>query len=413
MTQTENEMYWDRLKRIEDAVKLKTPDRVPILASFRYFAAKYTGLPFQSAFYDVKKWLDANKKTILDFGPDMYYGPYVQSGPALDILGLRQLIWPGHGLPANISHQFIEQEYVKADEYKAMLDDLSNFAIRTYLPRICEALEPLKTLPALNSLLFGYSGLSLLTYLVRPEIQKALEAMVSAGREYSKIKPLVDSFEGEMAKLGFPAVGPVALTAFDSISDYLRGMRGSMLDMFRQPDKLLRAIEILEPIIKDRAIEAFKRSGNPRIRIPLHRGADGFMSDKQFRTFYWPSLKGLLLALIEEGITPVPFFEGSFESRLEYLNELPKGKILARFDSTDLLRAKEIIGHTVCICGNVPISLLKAGTADEVRSYCKKLIDVVGKDGGFIMCTRSVMDDARPENVSVWFDFTREYGVYR
>jgi len=38
-------------------------------------------------------------------------------------------------------------------------------------------------------------------------------------------------------------------------------------------------------------------------------------------------------------------------------------------------------------------------------------IDVVGKGGGFIMGPRSAIDEANPELVKVWRDFTREYGV--
>ena len=60
----------------------------------------------------------------------------------------------------------------------------------------------------------------------------------------------------------------------------------------------------------------------------------------------------------------------------------------------------------------MPISLLISGTADDVRDYCKKLIDVVGKGGGFIMDASTVLDDAKPENVKTMIDFTKEYGVY-
>jgi hypothetical protein len=35
--------------------------------------------------------------------------------------------------------------------------------------------------------------------------------------------------------------------------------------------------------------------------------------------------------------------------------------------------------------GNVPNIMLLSGTPDDVRAYCKKMIDTIGKDGGFIM----------------------------
>ncbi len=137
------------------------------------------------------------------------------------------------------------------------------------------------------------------------------------------------------------------------------------------------------------------------------------MSLKQFEKFYWPTLKKVCLALIEEDLTPWVFFEGNYTSRLEYLLDLPKGKVLAHLDSTDIFKAKDILGNHMCIMGNVPASILQTGTKDEVIAYTKRLIDKVGKDGGYIMACRSPMDKTDPELVKTWMDFTREYGVYR
>ena len=136
------------------------------------------------------------------------------------------------------------------------------------------------------------------------------------------------------------------------------------------------------------------------------------MSLEQFETFYWSGLKRLMLALIDEGITPCPFFEGSYTARLKYLAELPKGKVLGLFDATDIYKAKGILGGTMCISGMMPLSLLQVGTPQGIKDYAKELIDVVGKGGGFIMGPKSAMDECDPELVKVWRDFTREYGVY-
>ena len=67
----------------------------------------------------------------------------------------------------------------------------------------------------------------------------------------------------------------------------------------------------------------------------------------------------------------------------------------------------------MCIMGNVPVSILQTGTPQDVEAYCKKLIDIVGKDGGLIVAPRSTPDEARPENLKAMVDFTRKYGVYK
>jgi uroporphyrinogen-III decarboxylase len=154
-------------------------------------------------------------------------------------------------------------------------------------------------------------------------------------------------------------------------------------------------------------------NGYTRIFMTNTRGSDDFLSMKQFQTFYWPTFKKLVKTLIERGVTPCIFFEGNFTSRLEYLLEFPKGKLLARFDTTDIFRAKEILKDHVCIEGNVPSSLLQVGTVEQVKEHCKKLIDVVGKGGGYILAPRSSTDEVNPANLKAMIEFTKEYGVYR
>ena len=58
----------------------------------------------------------------------------------------------------------------------------------------------------------------------------------------------------------------------------------------------------------------------------LHKGADGFMSEKQFTTFYWPFLKRIVQAYFDEGFVPCLFAEGDYNSRLDIVKELPKGQ---------------------------------------------------------------------------------------
>ena len=110
-------------------------------------------------------------------------------------------------------------------------------------------------------------------------------------------------------------------------------------------------------------------------------------------------------------IRPV-LWEGNCESRLETIGDIPKGKAVYMFEKTDMFKAKEVLGDVVCLHGNVPLSMLVAGTPDDVKKYCKKLIDVVGKGGGFIMAPSTALDDAKAENVKAMIDFTKEYGVY-
>ena len=118
-----------------------------------------------------------------------------------------------------------------------------------------------------------------------------------------------------------------------------------MLDMYRRPEKIDKACETLLPLMIESGVSGFKGTGNPRIFIPLHKGLDGFMSLEQFKRFFWPTLRALMMGLIDEGLIPCPFFEGDCTSRLEVIKDIPEGKAIYKFESTDLVKAKADIGR--------------------------------------------------------------------
>ena len=300
-----------------------------------------------------------------------------------------------------------------ADEYDALIRDPSDFLMRTYLPRIFGKLEGLAKLsPFDRTIEMPFTGPFLAAYGA-PEVRSALKTLMEAGEEALRWRKMVTACDDEIRGAGFPLFsGGSSKAPFDVLSDTLRGTRGLVMDTYRQPEKVIEAMERLTPIMIEMGVSAARGAGRPLVMLPLHKGADGFMSDEQFRQFYWPTLKKVILGLIDEGIVPFHFAEGGYESRLEAISDLPAGRTVWHFDFTDMEKAKQALGKTACIVGNVPLSLLNTGTPDEVRDYCKKLIDVAGKDGGFILASGGVIDKAKPENVRTMIDFTKEYGVY-
>jgi len=136
------------------------------------------------------------------------------------------------------------------------------------------------------------------------------------------------------------------------------------------------------------------------------------MSDSQFNEFYWPYFKKGLLALIDKGIIPVIYWEADFESRLEHIRDVPPGKMIYHISSTNYEAAKEALDGLTCLMGNVPNIMLLGGAPDDVRAYCKKLIDSF-PNGGLIMDSALMLNEAQPENLKAMIDFTKEYGQYR
>ncbi|MBU2552750.1 MAG: hypothetical protein KKB20_30340 [Proteobacteria bacterium] len=408
--------YRARAGRIADVIQLKVPDRVPVVPSFGMFPYLDNGLTCEEALFDYDKADRAAMKTLRDFEPDMFIGSgYAFPGPMFEALGYRQLRWPGREIPAHYIYQFVEREYVSADElYHGYLDDPSDFMLRVYLPRTCQALGPLARMrPFAES--FGYylTMAGSYAYFGRPEVQAALQALMKAGEESLKWVGTIVKQAQTIMSLGFPTFwGASSAAPYDLVGDWLRGTTGVMMDMFEHPEELLAVMDRLVPLAVRLATEHGGRGGNPIVGFMLHKGADGFMSPDQFRTFYWPQLKAVMLGLIERGLVPMLLFEGEYTSRLETIADIPKGRCIYWFEKVDWARAKAVLGDRVCLRGGVPPSLLFSGRPDQVRDRVRELIDTVGHGGGYIVDCGIWFDEARRENVRAMVDFSKSYGVY-
>jgi hypothetical protein len=323
---------------------------------------------------------------------------------------------------------------MKADEYDRLLVDPSDFIVRSFLPRAYGALGPLAEVPSFGQFVGSKELAAIIGMLFRPEfsvlagILDKLSAPWLGGvvrllhkvdGEQRRLAMESVAFNTEMEGLGFPSAGAgmgsgSTFAPFDTISDRLRGMRGAMLDMFRCPGSLLTACDkILEWEMNVATPARPDGRGNPvRSGMPLHRGSDGFMSTKDFEKFYWPTLKKAIEMKVRLGYTVVPFFEGIWDDRLEYLLDLPKGKVVFYCEKTDVFRAKQVLGRHMCIQGGVPPTLLQAGSPQDVEEHCRKLIKVVGKGGGFILSAGSATDCAKPDNVRAMVDSVKKYGWY-
>jgi len=410
---TTEQLYNEREKRVRDVIQLRVPDRVPLTTEVKI--SRYTGIPNSAAYYDPIGFKRAMRKITLDFEPDMCNAGLPTSGDAMEALGVTNRLWPGGLLPPDYDYQFIEGEYMKEDEYDIFLNDPTDFMVRYFLPRMYKTLAPLAKLPPLGVMFQGFEVLAPL-FASREFIQVA-KALYKAGREMRKFRNTIgDSYE-ELAQLGYPAfahvgTGGVGGAPFDTVSSCLRGMKGSMLDMYRQPDNLLKACDmILERRIANATPADPKKRGNPkRTGMPLWRGDKSFMSDKQFERFYWPGLKKALQATVDLGYVPVPFFEAEFGDRLERLLELPKGKVIASIEYMDAVRAKDILkGHT-CIMVRGPLSS-KLWSVRQVEKYSKEMIDKCGKGGGLILNVR-MPDKGTTAEYQKMLEAVREYGRY-
>lgn len=237
--------------------------------------------------------------------------------------------------------------------------------------------------------------------------------LLELGQETQSWNEVEATYHQEMESLGYP-IAYVANFAppFDLVADYLRGLRGVMLDMYRNPEKLLAAVEVyIQPQVEN-AIAWAEAVDNPRIVLWLHRGAAGFMSNEQYERFYWPSLRRVVLALVEADCFPILRVQGDYTPRLPFLADLPAGKVPIHYDRVDRQEVKRVMGGRQCFWGNVPSSLLATGFPQQVKDDVRELIDLFAPDGGLIIDGNlGIPDEARPENVAALREAVDTYGT--
>ena len=314
--------YRARVTRFAKAIKIEEPDRVPVILPSGFFPAYYAGGTLKKVMYDYDALRAAWIKFLGDFEMDTFGGPiFVSPGRVLETIGGTLMQWPGHGLADNVSsYQFVEGEYMMADEYDVFIKDPQDFLLRTYLPRTARAFEGFRRLMPQT-----LSSLTMPTLFVSqygdPEVRASFQAVLEAGLETMKWREAVADVQRATIEAGIPPLaGAMAGAPFDFMGDALRGTKGIMMDMYRQPGKLLEAIDRITPMLIEDAVNMARMSRSPVVMMPLHKGTGGFMSGKQFETFYWPSLRQVMMGLIEEGLVPMPFAEGDYMPRLERLS---------------------------------------------------------------------------------------------
>jgi uroporphyrinogen-III decarboxylase len=398
MAKDMEQLYAERLNRYVTAMRNEKPDRVPIRPFVAEFAAKYAGYTCQEVTHDYEKAFAAARRCAADFDWDATVGNMVYVWTGLtQAIGLRYYGVPGIDVPPDTGFQYREPSeqdaYMRAEEYDQLIEDPTEFLFNVWLPRVAADVRPMGTPTSYrNNLSFLKGGMAMMSYFA------------GFGTQNARLR----SESGTVS-----AIAGIFKAPLDIIADKLRGYLGLVTDLLERPDKVLAACEALMPHLLHVALSGADPNKEAPIGFWMHRGCVPFISHAQFNRFYWPTLKPVIEEIWRHGHQVLFYAEGDWNAHLGSFAELPDASIVYHVDKADVFTAHRAIGHKFCLSGGIPNYLLAAGTPDEVRACCKKVIDGVARDGGYIMDASAIIqNDARIENVRAMTEFTREYGVY-
>ena len=388
------QLYQQRLKRYTTALKNGKPDTVPIRPFVAEFVGRYAGYTCQQITQDYNLAFEATVKTCADFDWDAAVANmvYVWGGLA-QVMGLRYYAIPGVGLSPDTGFQYLEppesQSWMQADEYDRLIADPTKFCYEVWLPRVSAELE--KGSGYRHDVALVKGGMSMMSYF------GAYPAQSQRMREVA----------------GTPgAIAGILKSPFDIIADKFRGYLGLCEDLIERPEQVKKAAEALMPHMYHTALTSSDPTGTLPIGFWMHRGCVPLISQDNFDQIFWPTLKPIILELHKQGRQVLFYAEGKWKHHLKTFRELPEGSIVFHCDRDDIFEVYRTLHDRFAISGGVENAMLAFGKPADVRERVKKLMQEVGRDGGFILDAGAIIqNDATVENMKAMTQAGRDFGA--
>ncbi|RMF19989.1 MAG: hypothetical protein D6760_12465 [Deltaproteobacteria bacterium] len=368
-------------ERVWAAIRLETPDRVPLIPSLLPEpAATLCGISQAEVAADVEAAVGAVFRVFDEYGgwDNPYPAPYtplqLQAGGTFP---LRMRI-PGVDLPDDVPYQLDEAELLRPEDYHTLAEvGFEQFYYDDFLWRIGD---------------------------IKREELAGLQAEILRGGALF--------LEACAARSVRPLFLASALHPFFTLS-LMRSMVRFTEDLYYAPEPIERALDRLTNDLIATRLEFARQSGIDLWLLTEERASAFFFPPAVFERFWWPYTRRIVEEFWANGIVTLFHLDTPWDKNLAYFKQLPRGSAVLELDgTTDIRAAKQLLGGHLCLKGDVPAALLSVGTAEEVRAYCRRLIDEVGTGGGFILSTGcSVPAGVRPENFRAMIETASREGA--
>jgi hypothetical protein len=216
---------------------------------------------------------------------------------------------------------------------------------------------------------------------------------------------------GQYQKRGAFVIYPVLYMHPFFVLSLSRSMVKFTEDLFYRPKMVEKALARMTEEFISFGLPFCKDTGLKVMGLVEERAGAFFYPLKIFERFWWPYTRQIMDAFWAEGIKIWFHLDTCWDKNIPYFKELPRGSGIIDLDgTTDIFAAKERLRNHMCITGDVHPTLMSLGKPEEVAAYCKKLIDEIGGDGGFILCTGCGLPSAaKKENFTAMLETGRNY----
>lgn len=374
----------ERIENIRKVVALETPDYVPIEHVVTpELAIEYAGYPMFKGLWDTSLAIDAMGKAIPAYDGDFIRSIFYRSPRYYSALEAKSFVQSKDGY---VQHP--EVHAMEDTEYAALIADPAAFLAGTCLPRLYQVFD-------------------------KPEPYRSMalaRGMMTFNRTFGPFNAAVGQI---LTDNSLPLITSASAEApFDFLADLLRSFTGISKDIRRHKSEVKEACEALLPLMIQKACVA-PPVAHQMVFMPLHMPP--YLSEKVFGELWWPTFKQMVETLVEKGHYLYIFFEGDWTRYYDYLEELPAGRILGRFEYADPRVIKDRLGKIMSVTGFFPVTIIAQGTKEACLDKTKELMDILAPGGGYAFgfdkITTSVRD-INMENITAVNAYVREHGKY-
>ncbi|KPU43845.1 uroporphyrinogen decarboxylase (URO-D) [Oxobacter pfennigii] len=377
----------ERIQLFNDAAQMKKTARIPQVANFFTWKILDSEYKLSEALLDYDKMF----RLVCDFHERYGFDAYMDLGTRNPVKVTNSL--GGYHYMVDDEREVMnidDQVYMEADEYGELAEDPIKFIWTKIMPRKYKKLNEEGALEVFKN--------TTQEFLAFSEYNRKINEKFLADYEAPAI---------------FNIQGGVLFHPFEMLFNYYRGIKGLSIDIRRNKERVMEAVEALYNMFTKPAIDGLD---GPKSQTSAFDAMSAFLahsilSPKQFGEIYWPILKKIIDKLVETGKTMYIFSENTMLQYYEYLQEVPKGHLVIHVELDDVFEFRKKLPN-ICIAGGMPADLLGNSDPQTCIDYAKKLVDELGRDGGYIFSQNKMMSfryDCKRENLLAVTDFVRDY----
>jgi len=369
-------LFEKRQARIAKAINFEPVDTVPCTFLGPAYSAVTMGMSMERFCTDADAALEVSIQAMEKHGDIDGINTLVAGlFPAmLTQLWLSRVEVPGRDLPVDVMWQVHEKEVMSAEDYDIILDKGWEAFVGQHLPKVID-----------------------MAYFQQ-----------NAAWMQANITTVAQKYH----ERGFATLccGATEIP-FEALCG-ARSMNKFYFDLYRMPDKVQAACDIIQPFYINHAINSCNITGVRGIWVGGWRAASAMVAPKFWDRFVFPYYLDMITKLANEDIISVLHWDQDWGRDLHRLLEFPAKKCVFSPDgSTDIRKAREILGDHMAIMGDVPAAILASGTPNDVRNYVRDLIRDLGKTGLIMNSGCDIPFGAKAENVQAMVDANREFGA--